>query len=46
MEESQNSFGLEETFKDYLVLALCNKQGRLQPEQAAQSLVQPNLVCF
>lgn len=39
IEKSQNSFGLEETFKDYLVLAPCNKQGHLQPEQVAHSLV-------
>jgi len=39
-------FGLEGTFRGHLVQPPCNEQGHLQPDQVAQSPVQPGLECF
>jgi len=39
-------FGLEETFKGHLVQPPCHEQGHLQPDQVAQSSLQPGLECF
>jgi len=38
--------GLEGTFRGHLVIPTCGKQGHLQPDQVAQSPVQPGLECF
>jgi len=39
-------FGLEGTFRGHLAQPPCSEQGHLQPDQAAQSPVQPGLECF
>ena len=39
-------FGLEGTFKGYLVQPPCHERGHLQLDQVAQSPVQPDLECF
>jgi len=39
-------FGLEGTFKAHLVQLPCHEQGHLQPDQVAQSPIQPDLECF
>ena len=39
-------FGLEGTFKGHLVQSPCSEQGHLQLDQAAQSPIQPDLICF
>ena len=39
-------FGLEGTFRGHLVQPHCHEQGHLQPDQVAQSPVQPDLECF
>jgi len=39
-------FELEGTCRGHLAQPLCNKQGHLQLDQVAQSLVQPGLECF
>ena len=38
-------FGLEGIFQGYLVHPPCSEQGHLQPDQVAQSPVQPGLEC-
>jgi len=38
-------FGLEGTIKGCLVQAPCREQGHLQPDQVAQSPIQPDLQC-
>jgi len=39
-------FGLEGTFKGHLAPIPCSEQGHLQPDQVAQSPIQPGLECF
>jgi len=39
-------FGLERTVRDHVVQRPCNEQGHLQPDQVAQSPIQPGLECF
>ena len=39
-------FGLEGTFRGHLVQLPHSEQGHLQPDQVAQSPVQPGLECF
>ena len=39
-------FRLEGTFKDQLVQPPFNEQGHLQPDQVAQSSVQPDFECL
>jgi len=39
-------FALEGTSKGHLVQPPCSEQGHLQPDQAAQSPIQPGLECF
>jgi len=38
-------FGLEGTFRGHLAQPPCSEQGHLQPDQVAQSPVQPDLEC-
>jgi len=39
-------FGLERTFKGHLAQPPCSEQGHLQPDQVAQSSIQPDLERF
>jgi len=39
-------FGWEGTFESHPVQPPCHEQGHLQPDQVAQSPVQPGLGCF